>query len=218
MANWWGDGEKPTKAQIAARGKAKRVSGAKFKQTIGLAVAKEFGGAKALRKAIGRINDKVRQRVIEKALRKALRVSRRGIKAQIPVMQKWAKPLVGIFVGATKSKQKVWQAKTGLGVGKRTEKTRKAQRTGKNTYTTKDGQTKNKGVGIAAANIQWAVLGTADRTDSKNRFLGAMPRMIPDAVINGWKGSQSEMLNVFRTAIQEGIDKAVAQEAKKSGD
>ena len=30
MANWWGEGEKPTKAQIVARGKAKRVSGAKF--------------------------------------------------------------------------------------------------------------------------------------------------------------------------------------------
>jgi hypothetical protein len=60
-------------------------------------------------------------------------------------------------------------------------------------------------------------LGTADRTDSKNRFLGAMPRMIPDAVINGWKGSQTEMMNVFKIAIQEGIDKAVAQEAKKSG-
>jgi hypothetical protein len=133
-------------------------------------------------------------------------------------MQKWAKPLVGIFVGATKAKQKVWQAKTGLGVGKRTEKTRKAQRTGKNTYTTRKGETKNKGVGIAAANIHWAVLGTADRTDSKNRFLGAMPRMIPDAVINGWKGSQTEMMNVFKMAIQEGIDKAVAQEAKKSGD
>jgi hypothetical protein len=44
-----------------------------------------------------------------------------------------------------------------------------------------------------------------------------MPRMIPDAVINGWKGSQTEMMNVFKIAIQEGIDKAVAQEAKKSG-
>ena len=217
MANWWGDGEKPTKAQIAARGKAKRVSGAKFKQTIGLAVARELGGTQALRKAIGRINDKVRQRVIEKALRKALRVSRRGIKGQIPVMQKWAKPLVGIFVGATKSKQKVWQAKAGLSVGKRTEKTRKAQRTGKNTYTTKDGQTKNKGVGIAAANIHWPVLGTADRTDTKGRFLGSMPKMIPDAVISGWKGSQSEMLDVFRAAIQDGIDKAVAQAGAKSG-
>jgi hypothetical protein len=42
--------------------------------------------------------------------------------------------------------------------------------------------------------------------------------MIPDAVINGWKGSQTEMMNVFKMAIQEGIDKAVAQEAKKSGD
>lgn len=217
MANWWGDGPKPTKEQIKARGKAKAISGAKFKQTIGLAVAKEFGGAKALRKAIGRINDKVRQRVIEKALRKALRVSRRGIKAQVPVMQKWAKPLVGLFVGTPKG-GKVWQAKAGLGVGKRTEKTRKAQRTGKNTYTTRKGETKNKGVGIAAANIHWPVLGTADRTDSKNRFLGAMPRMIPDAVINGWKGSQSEMLNVFRAAIQEGIDKAVAQAGAKSGD
>ena len=217
MANWWGDGEKPTKAQIAARGKAKRVSGAKFKQTVGLAVARELGGTKALRKAIGRINDKVRQRVIEKALRKALRVSRRGIKGQIPVMQKWAKPLVGLFVGTPKG-GKVWQGKAGLGVGKRTEKTRKAQRTGKNTYTTRKGETKNKGVGIAAANIHWPVLGTADRTDTKNRFLGAMPRMIPDAVINGWKGSQSEMLNVFRAAIQEGIDKAVAQAGAKSGD
>jgi hypothetical protein len=216
MANWWGDGEKPTKAQIAARGKAKRISGAKFKQTIGLAVAKELGGAKALRKAVKQIEAKVRQKVIEQSLRKALRVSRRAIRGAVPVSQKYAKHLVGLFVGTPKG-GKVWQAKAGLGVGKATEKKRKAQRTGRNTYTTRKGETKNRGVGIAAANIHWAVLGTADRTDSKNRFLGAMPRMIPDAVINGWKGSQTEMMNVFKIAIQDGIDKAVAQEAKKSG-
>jgi len=42
--------------------------------------------------------------------------------------------------------------------------------------------------------------------------------MIPDAVINGWKGSQAEFINVFRAAMQEGIDKAVTQAGAKSGD
>jgi hypothetical protein len=218
MANWWGDGEKPTKAQIAARGKAKRIAGAKFKQTVGLAVARELGGTKALRKAIKQIEAKVRQKVIEQSLRKALRVSRRAIRGAVPVSQKYAKHLVGLFVGTPKG-GKVWQAKAGLGVGKATEKKRKAQRTGRNTYTTRKGETKNRGVGIAAANIHWAVLGTRDRNSKKpDRYTGSMPKLIPDAVINGWKGSQAEFINVFRTAMQEGIDKAVAQAGAKSGD
>jgi hypothetical protein len=217
MANWWGDGAKPTKAEIAARGKANKKALAQMRAGANRRAAIELLGSDELIASLTALKDTIQSNTTEKSLKKASQVTRRAIKAQVPVSTKWAKRMVGIFVGL-KIRNKEWQSKVGLGVGKRTKSNTESRRSGNNTYKSKDGSIKFKGVGISVSNIHWPVLGTKSRSSKRpKRSTGAMQQMIPDAVINGWNGSKSEFLNVFRHELKAGLEKIAAKELAKSG-
>lgn len=205
----------PTKSQIASRAKKMAKQQGAISRSLARKTALNFVGMNDALDTIHALDQKVERKVIEKALKKALRVVRKGIKSHVPVMVKFAKRLVGINVGQRRGKE--WQSKVGFGVGRATPGMKKRLRSGKNTYTSKEGVTKDRGVGITSANIHWPVFGTAERRTEKGRETGRMPVMLDKAVPAGWTGSKNEFIAVMREIIDVEIERELAKRAAKSG-
>ena len=99
----------------------------------------------------------------------------RGIRNAIPPSQKSVKKTLGRKSGKDK-KTGVYQAKVGLGVGKRSK-------------SSKQRDPKKPGVGISKQNVHWFILGTTERVRKKGGRTGRMPKA-PDWVKQGYAASR----------------------------
>ena len=175
-------------------------------------------GDKALDKKLAQLKESAARKIMRPALTKGCRVAVKAMKAAVPVQDKAAKRAIGFRV--KRDRDGVLQAKAGAGVGvkKAAIKKQAAKRSGD-----------RPGVGISAANIQWFILGTADRytgatrvrrkaagsatqklTGNKRRHTGHMPvQMSP--VRDGFNSSASAVLSTIATEAKTRLEKEASK-------
>ena len=103
-------------------------------------------------------------------------------------------------------------AKTGLGVGKRSKKAREAAK--ERHMRGQGGSHEVKGVGISAANIHWATLGTKERyTKKTGKYTGKMPAIFEGVIPKAVAGSIQTAMSAARARV--GV--VITREMSKKG-
>ncbi len=120
-------------------------------------------GDRELDKKLATMSDKAQKKVLKPAIAAGLRVEAKAMKAAIPANMKDAKKAIGSRFNKSKRNGEE-MAKVGAGVGIKSAKIRK------DAAKQKTRRTGRPGVGIGARNIQWFILGTAERSTGSTRI------------------------------------------------
>lgn len=151
---------------------------------------------------------KVGNKAARSVLMKGVRLAAKRIKAQVPSRQKSVRKAIGGTVRKEKggADKGIVKAKAGAAVGKSS-----TEPTGKGT---------KGGVGMAAANVHWYVLGTKNRRVRKTgQRVGKMPShpIVKSAMAAAGGEIVSLMKRELRPAIERETQKEARRQLKKRG-
>lgn len=183
-------------------------------------------GVKDLDKALKELAGSKVKKIARSAISKGMRVLAKAIKQQIPPKYKSAKKAIGSRFSKAKggeSKGQV-QAKVGAAVGMpKFRKKKGAWEKNKQHVASKHS---GSGVGISAANIHWAILGTSERktgsrtrktrkgvlkskpTGNPVRSTGRMPAILAGIVKRGIAAGESAAITSILDRLRKGIQEA----------
>jgi hypothetical protein len=180
-------------------------------------------GVKELDKALKALGDSKIKKVARSAISKAMRVVAKHIKQQIPPKYKGLKKAIGSRFAKPKtgSNKHITMARAGAAVGvKKAQQNAQAEQEKQR----RQGQ-KKPGVGLSAANIHWAILGTGQRktgtkrkrsrgktigrvsTGNPVRPTGRMPDILRGIVKQGFAASEGAAMSALLSGLRSGIQR-----------
>jgi hypothetical protein len=155
-------------------------------------------GLKELDAKLRNLANRELRKIARAGIKAGLREMAKGIRREIPAQYKDAKKAIGVNarkarVGDAKGQ---YQAKVGAGVGKKAKAP--AERSG-------------SGVGLSAANIHWAILGTGERHTQTGASTGAMPAILGGIVQRGVATSEAAAIAAVQSKMAAQLAKSAQQ-------
>ena len=175
-------------------------------------------GDKEIDRKLADLKQSAQNKVARPSLTKGARLSAKAMKAAVPANLKDAKKAIGFKVKVKGSDQIIAKAGAAVGVKKSRLEKQLAKQKGK--------RAGHPGVGISAANIQWFIMGTADRmtgsVQRRNKLRGNYrkstgnpvhstgrmpPQMSP--VKQGFRSSENAAMGAIRDTAKEKLKEVV---------